>query len=67
MITSFSLILVNDNFFAFTVSNYRCGYGCIFNVLANFQSVIAYCKYLIKSYGFWRLITLVLIKKNKVT
>ena len=26
MITSFSLILVNDNFFAFTVSNYRCGY-----------------------------------------
>ena len=52
MITSFSLILVNDNFFAFTVSNYRCGYGCIFNVLANFQSVIAYCKYLIKSYGF---------------
>ena len=52
MIASFSLILVNDNFFAFTVFNYRCGYGCIFNVLANFQSVIAYCKYLIKSYGF---------------
>ena len=53
VIAGFSLILVNDNFFAFTVSNYRCGYGCIFNVLANFQSVIAYCKYLLKSYDLY--------------
>ncbi len=40
VISSFSLVLVNDNFFSFTVFNYRSGNTGIFNI---FQLLIRHC------------------------